>query len=739
MSISTKPLATPPCALAGALLERYVAVRQHSERLAVPLTAEDMAAQSMPDASPTKWHLGHTAWFFETFLLTPGLPGYRPFDPAFAYLFNSYYEAVGPRQPRPQRGMLTRPPVEHVLAYRKHVDLHMSTLLATDLSAEQRSMVELGLQHEQQHQELILMDILHLFSLSPLAPAYDPAWPKAPVGRPGRFRAHAGGLVEIGHDGTGFAFDNEGPRHRQWLEPFEISDRLVTNGQWLDFIAAGGYRTPALWLSEGWATVQAQAWEAPAYWRRQPDAREDIAAGWQVMTLRGLQPLDPNTAVTHVSYVEAAAFAEWAGARLPSEAEWEVAATAGLLEQAHEVAWQWTRSPYTAYPGFRAAAGAVGEYNGKFMVNQMVLRGGANITPPGHSRETYRNFFPSSARWAFSGLRLARDSRSPRSLGGARDTLAEVPQPVSEHTEDAGLQADVLTAMRSNPRQLSPKYFYDEAGSRLFEDICNTPEYYPTRAEIDLLQRCAGEIASLLPPGAALVEFGAGASEKIRLLLDAAPHLAAYVPIDICADALQRASNQLREAYPSLKLIPLVDDFTRALRLPEQIGKCPCVGFFPGSTLGNFTPDEAVAFLRGARRLLGRGASFIVGVDLVKAPEILEAAYDDAAQVTARFNKNLLVRINRELGADFNLDQFRHEARWNSAAQRIEMHLVSTTDQAVTIAGERFMFAAQESLHTENCHKFTPASLAGLAARAGWKVSHQWVSDAPEVALFRLV
>lgn len=739
MSISTKPLAACPQALPGALLERYVSVRQHSERLAVPLSAEDMAAQSMPDASPTKWHLGHTAWFFETFLLTPGLTGYRPFDPAFGYLFNSYYEAVGPRQPRPQRGMLTRPAVEQVLAYRKHVDRHMATLLGSPLSAEQVSLVELGLQHEQQHQELILMDILHLFSLSPLAPAYDPNWPKEAVGRPGRFRAHAGGLVEIGHAGSGFAFDNEGPRHRQWLEPFDISDRLVTNGQWLEFIADGGYRTPALWLSEGWATVQAQEWSSPAYWRRQPEAREDIAAGWQVLTLRGLQPLDPNAAVTHVSYVEAAAFAEWAGARLPSEAEWEVAARDGLLEQADDVAWQWTRSPYTAYPGFRAAAGAVGEYNGKFMVNQMVLRGGASVTPPGHSRQTYRNFFPSSARWAFNGLRLARDNRGARSSGPARDTLAQVPPPATEPAAEGGFLADVLNALRASPRQLSPKYFYDEAGSRLFEEICTTPEYYPTRAETALLRRCAADIAALLPAGGALVEFGSGASEKVCLLLDAAPQLAAYVPIDICADALQRASDQLRKAYPTLQLAPLVDDFTRALRLPSQIGKCPCVGFFPGSTLGNFTPDEAVTFLRGARRLLGRGASFIVGVDLVKDPAILRAAYDDAAQVTARFNKNLLARINRELGGDFDLEQFHHEARWNETAQRIEMHLVSQAKQTVTLGQERFVFAAGETLHTENCHKFTPSSLANLAAQAGWKVSRQWVSEAPEVALFHLV
>lgn len=717
---------------------RYQQVRLHSEHLAVPLSAEDMGAQSMPDASPTKWHLGHTAWFFETFLLVPGLPGYACFDPAFSYLFNSYYEAVGPRQPRPLRGMLTRPAVEQVLAYRKHVDLHMDRLLQGPLSEEQHALVVLGLQHEQQHQELILMDILHLFSLSPLAPAYDSQWPREAVGRPGRYRAHAGGLVNIGHEGEGFAFDNEGPRHKQWLEPFEISDRLVTNGQWLAFMADDGYQRAALWLSEGWATVRAQGWDAPFYWRRQADQRADIAAGWQVMSLRGLQPLDPNAPVCNLSYFEAAAFAEWAGARLPSEAEWEVAAQAGLLEQVDTVAWQWTRSPYTAYPGFRAANGAVGEYNGKFMVNQQVLRGGASITSAGHTRLTYRNFFPASARWAFSSLRLARDVESTPGGSSGRDTLAEAASSVPTADVNTSFAADVLAGLRAYPRALSPKYFYDEVGSRLFEAICQTPEYYPTRAEMALLRQCAGELAALMPEGTALVEFGSGASDKVRLLLDAAPHVQAYVPIDICADALQRAGEALGNAYPHVQMIPLVDDFTQAMHLPSAVARAPKVGFFPGSTLGNFTAEGAVTFLRNARRLLGRGARFIVGVDLVKDTAVLQAAYDDAAQATAGFNKNLLTRINRELGGTFDLDRFTHEARWNVDARRIEMHLVSTAHQQVTVAGEAFIFLPGESIHTENCHKFTPASLTGLAAQAGWKVSHQWISASPEVALFCL-
>lgn len=360
---ASQSLHTAASAGATDLLERYLEVRQASERLALSLSAEDMCAQSMPDASPTKWHLGHTAWFFETFLLSPGLPGYTLYDERFGYLFNSYYETVGPRQPRPQRGMLTRPTIEQVLDYRRHVDRQMARLIGAGSGPRHRELIELGLQHEQQHQELILMDILHLFSLSPLAPAYDVNRPAQPAGRRGQLRGHPGGLVEIGHGGEGFAFDNEGPRHRQWLEPFQISDRLVSNQEWLCFIADGGYRNPAFWLSEGWATVQSQGWTSPLYWRRQADGSEGSAQGWRVMTLGGLLPLNPDAAVCHISYYEACAYAEWANARLPSEVEWEVAASDGLLQQVSDVAWQWTRSAYSPYPGFRPPAGAVGEYN----------------------------------------------------------------------------------------------------------------------------------------------------------------------------------------------------------------------------------------------------------------------------------------------------------------------------------------------------------------------------------------
>ena len=408
----------------SAILARFHEIRAQSEILAAPLAPEDQVVQSMPDVSPTKWHLAHITWFFEQFLLGE-LAGEEPYDPRFAYLFNSYYEAVGPRHARPQRGLLSRPSVAEVLDYRADVTRRMARLIET---ADERiwqqaaPLVELGLHHEQQHQELILMDIKHVFSMNPLLPAYRPR-PLHAVGAAGPMRMveFPGGLVEIGHDGQGFAFDNEGPRHKQWLEPFRLADRPVTCGEWLDFIEAGGYRKPEFWLSDGWATVQAQGWEAPLYWHQ-------AETGWRVFTLHGEQPVDRAEPVVHVSYYEADAFAKWAGKRLPTEAEWEIVA-AGLpltgnfagsqlfhpapahggegLRQMFGEVWEWTASPYSAYPGFTPPPGAVGEYNGKFMSSQMVLRGGATVTPERHIRPTYRNFFPPASRWCFGGLRLA--------------------------------------------------------------------------------------------------------------------------------------------------------------------------------------------------------------------------------------------------------------------------------------------------------------------------------------------
>lgn len=391
-----------------ALSDRYQSVRARTEELAAPLSPEDQVVQSMPDASPTKWHRAHTTWFFETFLLLPFLPGYQRVNEDYALLFNSYYVAAGPRHARPRRGLLTRPSCDEVAAYRAEVDRGMAALLR-DPPAEALPLIELGLQHEQQHQELLLTDILHAFSCNPLLPAYAEAAPEAPGGGALRWLAHAGGAAQIGHAGPGFAFDNEGPRHAVLLAPFEIASRLVNQGEYLDFIQDGGYRRPELWLSDGWARVQAEGWPAPAYWLAPGDPRRP-AGHWQRLGLRGVQALRREAPVLGLSFYEAAAYAEWAGARLPSEFEWELAARelAGL-EQLYDAAWQWTRSAYHPYPGFKPLAGAAAEYNGKFMVGQLVLRGASLATPPGHARPSYRNFFPPAARWQFSGLRLARD------------------------------------------------------------------------------------------------------------------------------------------------------------------------------------------------------------------------------------------------------------------------------------------------------------------------------------------
>ena len=391
-----------------ALHDHYGRVRDLTEGLAAPLSDEDQVVQSMPDVSPTKWHRAHTTWFFETFLLSPQAERYAPFDPAYAYLFNSYYEAVGPRHPRPQRGLLSRPSVDEIARYRTYVDGAMHELIDT-CDSEAAALVVLGLHHEQQHQELLLMDIKHVLHCNPTDPVYTGALHVPGVSTsstPLRFVPVHGGNTEIGHDGPEFSFDNERPRHVVHLEPMHIADRLVCAREWLEFIADDGYRRPELWLSDGWYAAQENGWDAPLYWR------DDGADGWSIFTLHGRRALDPDEPVVHVSHYEADAYARWRDSRLPTEFEWEHAAQCtppGTLRELDTVAWQWTSSAYLAYPRFRPAAGAVGEYNGKFMSGQMTLRGGAYATPPGHKRITYRNFFPPASRWMFSGVRLARD------------------------------------------------------------------------------------------------------------------------------------------------------------------------------------------------------------------------------------------------------------------------------------------------------------------------------------------
>lgn len=387
----------------ASVADRYAALRAGTERLAEPLSPEDQCVQSMPDASPAKWHRAHTTWFFETFVLKPHVEGYEGFDPDFAYLFNSYYLAAGPRHARPRRGMLTRPATARVTAYRAHVDRAMTALLAGPLSPEVATLVELGLQHEEQHQELLLTDALHLMAQNPLNPAMDPAWREAtPPPAMLRWLDGPSGVVAVGHDGEGFAFDNEAPRHRVFLEPFAIADRPVSNAEWMEFVADGGYRTASLWMSEGWAQCEAEGWQAPEHW-------EPRDGNWLGFTPAGLGALQPHAPVRHISWYEADAYARWAGCRLPTEQEWEASSALPGFLAAEGHVWQWTGSAYRPYPGFRPWAGAVGEYNGKFMISQMVLRGGSRATPPGHARPTYRNFFPPGARWQFTGLRLAKD------------------------------------------------------------------------------------------------------------------------------------------------------------------------------------------------------------------------------------------------------------------------------------------------------------------------------------------
>jgi ergothioneine biosynthesis protein EgtB len=386
------------------LRARFSAVREHTLAIASPLSEEDCCAQSMPDASPIKWHMAHTTWFFETFILERFEPGFSPFHPQFRMLFNSYYNGVGDKHARPQRGLLTRPSFTEVLAYRRDVDTRMQKLLLNrDGYTELAPLVELGLQHEQQHQELMCTDVKHLLSMNPLKPAYKESHlHQCAHAEPLNWNSIDAGVVEIGHTGNGFCFDNETPRHRQFVEKFSLASRLVTNGEFLSFIEAGGYNDPGFWLSEGWDWVQTNKLQQPLYWQRSPDG------AWQEFTLHGMHSLNLEQAAVHLSYFEADAFARWSGARLPTEAEWECAAGLADMTQVFGTAWQWTSSSYAPYPGYAPVEGTLGEYNGKFMVNQYVLRGSSSATPSGHSRPTYRNFFPATARWQFTGIRLAK-------------------------------------------------------------------------------------------------------------------------------------------------------------------------------------------------------------------------------------------------------------------------------------------------------------------------------------------
>lgn len=432
MTLKTEPKVTSnPLPTPGQLVDHFHRVRSFTEELCEPLAIEDYIIQSMPDVSPTKWHIAHTSWFFETFILKEVFPNYQPINPTYAYLFNSYYVAAGQRHCRPKRGLLSRPTVKEVYEYRAYVNEHMLAFL--DGLNEERlqkwaSVVELGIHHEQQHQELMLTDLKHNFSINPLHPAYlKTPFPSNGSGKipPLTWLTYEGGIKSIGHDGQGFSYDNEGPRHRTFIQPIQLASRLVTNGEMMEFMADGGYQRPELWLTMGWDAVKQQDWQSPLYWEKQGDE-------WWMMTLYGLQKVNPAEPACHISYYEADAYARWAGARLPTEAEWETIAAdlpmtgnfvekrayhplplyeenSGTPQQMYGDVWEWTQSHYSPYPGYKAAPGALGEYNGKFMCNQFVLRGGSCATSNTHIRPTYRNFFHADSTWQFTGFRLAKD------------------------------------------------------------------------------------------------------------------------------------------------------------------------------------------------------------------------------------------------------------------------------------------------------------------------------------------
>jgi dimethylhistidine N-methyltransferase len=736
-------------------------VRARTEALTAPLSPEDQQVQSQPDCSPTKWHRAHTTWFFEEFILS-ALEDYRPFDDRYRFLFNSYYEAVGSRQPRPHRGLITRPSVDEIAEYRRYVDAALTEAInegsaeAPDVAA----LLELGGHHEEQHQELILMDIKHLLSCNPLRPAYRESQEssrdleaaiQARVVHDITWTRHAGGMVTIGNEGESFHYDNEGPRHQQYTQPFELADRLVTCGQWLDFMEAGGYGNHEYWHMEGWVTVKEQGWEAPDYWVQ-------TESGWHVFTLEGLKPVNELDPVVHVSWFEAEAFARWAGARLPSEAEWEVAARlAGAVDDGprddvhpryrpeHAVTgpsqffgevWQWTASPYTPYPGFVPVPGAVGEYNGKFMVNQYVLRGGSCVTPPQHSRVTYRNFFPAHARWAFAGLRLARDVSPESAAISASAERIDVhldPQAWSSHLAD-----QTRMGLAQVPPTIPPVWFYDEIGSDLFDQITRLEEYYPTEAERAILLTYADEIARIAAPHL-LVELGSGTSDKTRTLITALRNhgsLRSLVPMDCSEAPLRESVRTLAKTYPDLQVSGIVGDFTEHLQHLPRGGRRLIA--FLGSTIGNFEPDERAAFLAQLSEATGPGDYVLLGTDLVKDAARLEAAYNDAAGVTARFNLNALEVLNRELGSDFDPAGFAHAAAWVPERSRIEMRLVAQSDQDVRIPrlGDlEVHLAAGEWIRTEVSTKFTRDQVRDELRAAGFEVVGQWTDPAVQFAL----
>ncbi len=740
----------------GDLAARYQGVRDLTEALAAPLGPEDQTVQTMDDVSPTKWHRAHVTWFFETFLLGPHLPGYQVHDEDYGYLFNSYYEAIGSRHPRPQRGLLTRPTAAQVGEYRAAVDTAMGALLAGDVGPEVAALVTLGLHHEQQHQELLLMDIKHVLGTNPLRPAYSLAMPEpAPEAEPVRWVEGTQGLAEVGHDGAGFAFDNESPRHPVLLHPHRLADRLVTNGEWRAFIDDGGYHRSELWLSDGWAAVQARGWEAPLYW-------EQVDGQWHEYTLAGRYPLDPGRPVVHVSHYEADAFARWAGARLPREEEWAVAVAAQDLVEPHfELDGPHPRPagrgrrPAPA-PGLRRGLAVElvgvprlpglhpGSRCGGRVQRQVHERpGGAAGFVLRHAPRPRPGHLPQLLP-ALGALGLLRRAAGDRRLT-AHPTPPAPGGPVTPPPPDAPespgaepLADNVARTLDASPqRWLSPKWLYDDLGSVLFEAITHVPHYYPTSRERTILEARAAEVASL--SGAdTLVELGSGTSEKTRLLLDAftaTGQLRRFCPLDVSATTLAAAAEAIAAEHPDVEVVPVVGDFLHDLdRIPT--GGTRLVAFL-GGTIGNLTPTEQVRFVATMASCLAPGDGLLLGTDLVKDVDRLLTAYDDPIGVTAAFDRNVLQVLNRELGADFDLARWRHEARWDASQERIEMHLVSTEAQVVHVPGAGLELKVEEgeSIQTEISSKFRVERLPALFEPAGFEVADIWTDPDGDLAL----